>query len=192
MKIKKRSICGQLNHIILFLKYTKRLGSGDSSAEPSEGTFEKPAKVEVGKDLNNSNDSVFLKKGPFGYYFEWEKTKDTRDEKKKKPKRLPVPKFIPEPSELTIENQFIHILSDQENQWRYRPELKTEADLWDNFRNHLNRLNTALLEGKLLTDVEFDRVKVEFLRFATTKNLTSKSLKLNQDISTTFIKRIKL
>ena len=85
-------------------KYTKRLGSGDSSAEPSEGTFEKPAKVEVGKDLNNENDSVFLKKGPFGYYFEWEKTKDTRDEKKKKPKRLPVPKFIPEPSELTIDD----------------------------------------------------------------------------------------
>lgn len=66
------------------------------------------------------------------------------------------------PSESTIENQFIHILSEQENQWRYRPELKTEADLWDNFRNHLNRLNTALLEGDLLTDVEFDRVRVEF------------------------------
>ena len=68
------------------------------------------------------------------------------------------------PSESTIENQFIHILSEQENQWRYRPELKTEADLWDNLETVSNRLNTALLEGELLTDVEFDRVKVEFLR----------------------------
>lgn len=93
------------------------------------------------------------------------------------------------PSESTIENQFIHILSEQENQWRYRPELKTEADLWDNFRNHLNRLNTALLEGDLLTDVEFDRVKVEFLRLTSSPFLASQWLRGENGVARILLER---
>ncbi len=93
------------------------------------------------------------------------------------------------PSESTIENQFIHILSEQENQWRYRPELKTEADLWDNFRNHLNRLNTALLEGDLLTDVEFDRVRVEFLRLTSSPFLASQWLRGENGVAQILLER---
>lgn len=62
-------------------------------------------------------------------------------------------------SELDIENHLIQILSEQENQWRYRPDLTSEAALWENFRRHLNRLNLAILEGEALTDIEFNRVR---------------------------------
>ncbi|MQW24036.1 type I restriction endonuclease subunit R [Lactococcus sp. dk322] len=67
-------------------------------------------------------------------------------------------------AELAIENHFIELLSERENQWRYRPDLKTEAALWDNLRGHLNRMNTAKLEGIELTDLEFKRVRTEFER----------------------------
>lgn len=39
-------------------------------------------------------------------------------------------------SEQMIENQFIQILSEKENQWTYRPDLKSEEALWQNFRGH--------------------------------------------------------
>ena len=58
-------------------------------------------------------------------------------------------------SEQMIENQFIQILSEKENQWTYRPDLKSEEALWQNFRGHLNRINLAVLEEQLLTDKEF-------------------------------------
>jgi DNA topoisomerase-1 len=85
-------------------KYTKRLGAdGEASAQTSAP--EQPVKIEVGNDPNNNDDKVFLKKGPFGYYLEWEKTKDKRDEKKKnKPKRLSIPKFIENPMDITIDD----------------------------------------------------------------------------------------
>ena len=37
-------------------------------------------------------------------------------------------------SEQMIENQFIQILSEKENQWTYRPDSKSEEALWQNFR----------------------------------------------------------
>lgn len=71
-------------------------------------------------------------------------------------------------SEQMIENQFIQILSEKENQWTYRPDLKSEEALWQNFRSHLNRINLAVLEEQLLTDKEFKQVKVEFSRLTGT------------------------
>ncbi|MDR0942061.1 MAG: type I DNA topoisomerase [Holosporales bacterium] len=81
-------------------KFTKKLGESNSENMANE-TPDRPAKVEIGKDVNNNNDSVFLKKGPFGYYFEWENTKDSSG---KKPKRQAIPKFVNNPSELTIDD----------------------------------------------------------------------------------------
>lgn len=49
-------------------------------------------------------------------------------------------------SEQMIEDQFIQILSEKEDQWTYRPDLKSEESLWQNFRGHLNRMNLAVLE----------------------------------------------
>jgi type I restriction enzyme R subunit len=71
-------------------------------------------------------------------------------------------------AEKEIENQFIHILSEAENQWRYREDIRTESALWQNLRMHLNRINQAQLAGTLLTDVEFERIKVEFGRLTAT------------------------
>ncbi|MDR1289162.1 MAG: type I DNA topoisomerase [Holosporales bacterium] len=86
-------------------KFTKRLGSdGGNDFQASSTDPEKPNKIELGKDRNNNDDTVFLKKGPFGYYFEWEKTKDKRAGKEKKPKRLSIPKFIEDPTGLGIED----------------------------------------------------------------------------------------
>ena len=84
-------------------KYTKRLGANGPAGEFDQASASSN-KVEIGNDSRNNEDKVFLKKGPFGYYFEWEKTKDPKDEKNKKPKRLSIPKFIAEPSELSLEN----------------------------------------------------------------------------------------
>lgn len=80
-------------------------------------------------------------------------------------------------SEETIENQLLSILSERENQWRYRPDITTEAELWKNFRAHLNRLNTKQLEGILLTDKEFEQVRVEFIRLTGTPFLASQWLR---------------
>jgi DNA topoisomerase-1 len=80
--------------------------SGDMGESAQFATAATPVKIEIGVDPDNSNDLVFLKQGPFGYYFEWEKTKveASGKGKKKKPKRLSVPKFIDDPSILTIED----------------------------------------------------------------------------------------
>ncbi|MDR1034406.1 MAG: type I DNA topoisomerase [Holosporales bacterium] len=87
-------------------KFTRRLGADNENDTQAVDT-KKPIKTEIGQDPNNNNDTVFLKKGPFGYYFEWEKTKDNRDGKEKKPKRLSIPKFIDDPTALEIEDAII-------------------------------------------------------------------------------------
>lgn len=71
-------------------------------------------------------------------------------------------------AENEIEQQFIHILSEAENQWRYRKDIRTEAALWQNLRAHLNRINQAQLSGIPITDMEFERIKVEFGRLTAT------------------------
>ena len=93
-------------------KFTKFLGS--SGSETAAASREPAKKIELGKDARYDNDTVFLKKGPFGYYFEWENTKVAADEKNdkpgkkkkgaEKPKRRSIPKYIAEPTELTIDD----------------------------------------------------------------------------------------
>ena len=80
-------------------KFTKKIGLGDKNQDTQRSYSND--KIELGTDERFENDKIFLKKGPFGYYFEWEKTKD---ETGKKPKRLSVPKFIQDPSELSLED----------------------------------------------------------------------------------------
>ena len=66
--------------------------------------------------------------------------------------------------EAQIESSFIGYLSERSNQWTYRPDIKTEAALWENLRGHINRINVALLKGVPLTDKEFEQVRNEFQR----------------------------
>ena len=64
-------------------------------------------------------------------------------------------------SEREIESRLIAQLVAGESQWIYRPDLTTEASLWENFRTILERNNLAILDGKPLTDGEFRRVKTQ-------------------------------
>jgi len=68
--------------------------------------------------------------------------------------------------ETQIEKNFIEILTQRENQWTFRNDIKTETALWDNLRGHINRINLAKLDGIPLTDKEFEQLKVEFKKEA--------------------------
>ena len=41
-----------------------------------------------------------------------------------------------------------------DSQWTYRPDLKTEADLWNNFKYILEQNNKDRLDGEPLSDSE--------------------------------------
>ena len=91
--------------------------------------------------------------------------------------------------EAQIENTFIGILAERENQWTYRGDIKTEAALWDNLRRHINRINIAILDGVLLTDGEFAQVKNEFRRLTQTPFLASQWLRGENGIAQIAIER---
>ena len=61
--------------------------------------------------------------------------------------------------ESMIEQKLIEQLVYGESQWTYRKDLKTEADLWANFRYILEQNNKDRLDGQPLSDQEFEQVK---------------------------------
>ena len=61
--------------------------------------------------------------------------------------------------ESMIEQKLIVQLVYGDSQWTYRPDLKTEEDLWANFRYILEQNNKERLDGEPLTDTEFEQVK---------------------------------
>lgn len=61
--------------------------------------------------------------------------------------------------ELIIEKNLIDQLVLGDSQWTYRPDLKSEKDLWDNFRYILEQNNKDRLNGQPLSDNEFEQVK---------------------------------
>ena len=61
--------------------------------------------------------------------------------------------------ESVIEKRLIDQLCCEESQWTYRPDLKTEEDLWKNFKYILEQNNKDKLEGKPLSESEFNKVK---------------------------------
>jgi len=67
-----------------------------------------------------------------------------------------------------IEKTLIDILTMRANQWTYRSDIKNEDALWNNLREHINRINVAELNGKPLTDTEFKQVKNELKRLTQT------------------------
>lgn len=68
--------------------------------------------------------------------------------------------------ESTLEKRLIEQLTRGISQWTYRPELKTEEDLWRNFRQKLEQNNVAVLDGHPLTEQEFRQVQNQ-LQFGT-------------------------
>lgn len=61
--------------------------------------------------------------------------------------------------EAMIEQKLIEQLVYGESQWTYREDLKTEEDLWANFRYILEQNNKDRLNGVNLSDSEFEQVK---------------------------------
>ncbi len=61
--------------------------------------------------------------------------------------------------EAIIEKKLIEQLIYGESQWIYREDLKTEEDLWCNFKYILEQNNKDRLNGESLSDVEFEQVK---------------------------------
>ena len=91
--------------------------------------------------------------------------------------------------EAQIEKSFIGILSEHENQWTYRSDIKSEAALWENLRGHINRINIAPLDGAVLTDGEFIQIKNEFKRLTQTPFLASQWLRGENGIAQIAIER---
>lgn len=61
--------------------------------------------------------------------------------------------------ESVIETKLIEQLVYGDSQWTYRQDLKTEEDLWRNFKYILEQNNKDRLNGELLSDSEFEQVK---------------------------------
>ena len=61
--------------------------------------------------------------------------------------------------EAMIEKRLIDQLVYGDSQWTYREDLKTEADLWANFKYILEQNNKDRLNGEQLSDSEFEQVK---------------------------------
>ncbi|HBI59788.1 MAG TPA: restriction endonuclease subunit R [Lachnospiraceae bacterium] len=61
--------------------------------------------------------------------------------------------------EALIEQKLIDQLAYGDSQWTYRQDLKTEEDLWKNFRYILEQNNKERLNGTSLSDAEFEQVK---------------------------------
>ena len=61
--------------------------------------------------------------------------------------------------EAMIEQKLIEELVYGDSQWIYREDLKTEEDLWGNFRYILEQNNKERLNGENLSDAEFEQVK---------------------------------
>lgn len=61
--------------------------------------------------------------------------------------------------ESVLEQKLIDQLCQGESQWTYRPDIRTEEELWDNFRYILEQNNKAKLGDGRLTDSEFAKIK---------------------------------
>lgn len=61
--------------------------------------------------------------------------------------------------ESKIEQKLIDQLCSGESQWTYRNDLKTEEQLWANFKYILEQNNKAVLNDTPLTDEEFKKIK---------------------------------
>lgn len=66
--------------------------------------------------------------------------------------------FTPEQE---MENNLIKALTFEGSHWIYRDDLKTEAQLWDNFFKHLKYTNKSVLLEHPLTHQEKERIKLE-------------------------------
>ena len=61
--------------------------------------------------------------------------------------------------ESAIEKRLIEQLCNEESQWTYRPDIRTEEDLWKNFKYILEQNNKAKLNDIPLSESEFAKME---------------------------------
>ena len=61
--------------------------------------------------------------------------------------------------ETQIEKNLIQSLTQEDSQWTYRPDIKTESDIWNNIKKIIENNNRDMLKGIPLSDIEFQRIK---------------------------------
>lgn len=91
--------------------------------------------------------------------------------------------------EAEVEKHLIDVLGEGHNQWTYRPDLKSEEDLWQNLRHKITQNNLSEIEEHPLTDKEFDTIKTELLLRTQTPFDAAKWLKGENGISRITIDR---
>ena len=96
---------------------------------------------------------------------------------------------IPHNDEEEVERRLIEVLGEGHNQWNYRPDLKSEDDLWQNLRQKIIQNNLAEIGGTPLTDAEFDTIKTELLLKTKTPFEAAKWLKGENGIARITIER---
>lgn len=70
--------------------------------------------------------------------------------------------------EAKVERALITQLTSGISQWTYRPNIKTDAELWANFRDKLNKNNLGVLNGIEITDSEMEQIKNSMLEACST------------------------
>ncbi|MCY8436780.1 type I restriction endonuclease subunit R [Bacillus haynesii] len=65
--------------------------------------------------------------------------------------------------ETEVERRLIEVLGEGYNQWDYRPDLKSEEDLWQNLRQKITQNNLSEIGEHPISDKEFDTIKTELL-----------------------------
>ncbi len=68
---------------------------------------------------------------------------------------------IPHNDETEVERRLIEVLGEGHNQWNYRPDLKSEKDLWKNLRKIITKNNLSEIGEHPITDKEFENIKTE-------------------------------
>lgn len=91
--------------------------------------------------------------------------------------------------EAQIEAHLIDVLGEGHNQWTFRSDLKSEEDLWKNFRQKITQNNLSQIGENPLTDREFTTIKTELLQRTQTPFDAAKWLKGENGIARIFIDR---
>ncbi|MDW0114365.1 HsdR family type I site-specific deoxyribonuclease [Sporosarcina saromensis] len=91
--------------------------------------------------------------------------------------------------ELEVERRLIDVLGEGHNQWNYRPDLKSEEDLWNNLRKKITQNNLSEIGETPLTDQEFETIKTELLLKTKTPFDAAKWLKGENGIARITIER---
>ena len=92
-------------------------------------------------------------------------------------------------NEAEVERRLIEVLGEGYNQWNFRPDLKSENDLWNNLREKITQNNLSEIGEHPITDKEFDTIKTELLLKTKTPFDAAKWLKGENGIARITIER---